>query len=138
MNADFLDAHRRHLRDADYLFSASHLANADHLYGMTVECGLKRLMVAFGMKLRPADSAPERSEDREHANKVWMRYEIYRSNRMEGLHYGLPLSTPFNDWSASQRYAQEQCFGHARVEPHRAAAHTIHALVKSAEMAGLI
>jgi hypothetical protein len=139
MNADFLDALRRHLRDADYLFSASHLANADHLYGMAAECGLKRLMRAFGMKLRPADGAPEKREDREHADKVFARYETYRSGPVQGVQYGLPFSTnPFNDWKAEQRYAQEQCFDHARVEPHQTAAYTIHALVKKAEMAGLI
>jgi len=138
MNADFLDAHHRHLRDADCLFSASHLANADHLYGMAAECGLKRLMIAFGMRPRPTDGAPEKREDREHADKVWIRYETYRSGHVHGVQYGLPSSTPFDDWRVSQRYAQEQCFDHARVEPHRAAAHTVRALVKNAEMAGLI
>ena len=70
MNADFLDAHRRHLRDADYLFSASRLANADHLYGMAAECGLKRLMMAFGMQTDNTGSPVDRQKDRIHAEKV--------------------------------------------------------------------
>jgi len=138
MTSDFLNAHHRHLRDADYLFSALHLANADHLYGMAAECGLKRLMIAFGMKLRRADGAPEGREDREHADKVWVRYETYQSGHVQGLQYGLPSSTPFGDWNASQRYAQEQCFDHLRVEQHRAAAHIVRDLVKNAERAGLV
>lgn len=139
MNTDFLDAHLRHLRDADYLFSGSYLANADHLYGMAAECGLKRLMMAFGMQTDNTGSPVDRQSDRIHAEKVWARYETYRSGHIQGVQYGLPFSTnPFDDWKVEQRYAQEQCFDNARVEPHRTAAHSIRALVKNAEMAGLI
>jgi hypothetical protein len=49
MQADFLDAHERHWQDAELLLTNQRLANADHLYGMSAECGLKRLMLAFGM-----------------------------------------------------------------------------------------
>lgn len=51
MNADFLDANARHQHDADLLFDRQRWANADHLYGLAAECGLKRLMVTFGMLL---------------------------------------------------------------------------------------
>jgi hypothetical protein len=139
VNADFLDAHRRHLRDADYLFSASYLANADHLYGMAAECGLKRLMMAFGMQTDNNTGAPvDRKNDFIHAEKIWARYESYRSGHVQGVQYDLPPLNPFDDWKAEQRYAHEQCFDNARIEPHRAAAHRIRALVKNAEMAGLI
>lgn len=138
MNADFLDAHRRHLCDADYLFSASHLANADHLYGMAAECGLKRLMIAFGMETNNTGAPKNREKDWIHAEKVWTRYETYRSGHLQGVQYGLPSSNPFNDWKTEQRYAQAQCFDNARVEPHRAAAHAVHVLVRNAEMAGLV
>jgi len=136
MTSDFLNAHHRHLRDADYLFSALHLANADHLYGMAAECGLKRLMVAFGMTLE-SDGTPK-GKDKAHVDKVWTRYETYRSGHVQGVQYGLPPSNPFDDWKAEQRYAQEQSFDHARVEPHRTAAHAVHALMKNAERAGLV
>ena len=137
MNADFLDAHRRHLRDADYLFSASYLANADHLYGMAAECGLKRLMMAFGMQTDNT-GAPNQKNDWIHAEKVWARYETYRSGHVQGVQYGLPPLNPFGDWKAEQRYAPEQCFDDARVKPHQTAAHTVRALVKDAETAGLV
>jgi len=137
MKADFLDAHRRHLCHADSLFGASRLANADHLYGMAAECGLKRLMIAFGMKPRPADGAPENREDKAHVDKVWVRYEAYRSGQVQGVQYGLPSSSPFDDWKVSQRYAPENHFDRARVEPHHTAAHQVNALIKSAETAGL-
>jgi hypothetical protein len=108
MNADFLDAHRRHLCDADYLFNASHLANADQLYGMAAECGLKQLMLAFGMKVRAADGAPEKREDREHIDKLWIRYEAYRSGTVQGVQYGLPSSSPFPE-SVTPNYLANNC-----------------------------
>ena len=138
MNADFLDAHHRHLRDADFLFGASRLANADHLYGMAAECGLKRLMMAFGMQTDDTGAPIDRKKDWIHAEKVWLRYETYRSGHMQGVQYGLPDSNPFENWKAEQRYTQEQCFDHARVEPHQVAAHMVRELVKNAEMAGLV
>ncbi|APW47855.1 SAM-dependent methyltransferase [Rhodoferax antarcticus] len=138
MNTDFLDAHRRHLCDADALFSASRLANADHLYGMAAECGLKRLMVAFGMQTDPIGSPADRKTDWIHADKVWVRYETYRSGHLDGTQYALSASNPFIDWKVEQRYAQEQNFNLGRVEPHRTAAQHVHALIKNAEKAGLI
>ncbi|WHF34964.1 hypothetical protein [Aeromonas salmonicida] len=47
MQADFLDAHARHWDDAESLLQAQRWANADHLYGMAAECGLKQLMRVF-------------------------------------------------------------------------------------------
>jgi len=137
MITDFLDAHHRHLNDADSLFNASRLANADHLYGMAAECGLKRLMMAFGMQIGSTGD-PKQEKDKQHADKVWVRYETYRSGHVQGLQYGLPSTFPFDDWKASQRYEKEERFYYARVEPHHSAAHAVHALLKSAERAGLV
>ena len=139
MNTDFLDAHHRHIYDADLLFNESRLANADHLYGMATECGLKRLMIAFGMETDSSGAPIDKKKDWIHAEKVWMRYETYQSGHVQGSQYGLPSSlNPFDDWKAEQRYVHSGHFDNVRVDRHRAAAHTIHNLVKNAEMAGLI
>ena len=130
MNADFLDAHHRHLRDADFLFGASRLANADHLYGMAAECGLKRLMIEFRMETNPISGSPKKHEDRLHADLVWMRYETYQSGHIQ---YGLPLDNPFSDWKAEQRYAAESHFTQTFVEPHKQAAHLINQLIEKAK-----
>ena len=47
MNEDFLDAHLRHWTDAELLYAAQRWANADHLYGISAECGLKGLTETF-------------------------------------------------------------------------------------------
>jgi hypothetical protein len=74
MTTDFLDAHKRHWEDAELLFTAARWANADHLYGLAAECGLKRLMCAFGMEIDSASGSPARKKDRVHADCIRYRH----------------------------------------------------------------
>lgn len=59
MQADYLDAHERHWEDAEHLFQSGRWANADHLYGLAAECGLKKLMLAFGMSYDTSRDRPD-------------------------------------------------------------------------------
>jgi hypothetical protein len=136
MQADFLDAHERHWDDAGRLFQAQRWANADHLYGMATECGLKRLMLAFGMYVDPSSGSPA-SKDRKHANEIWARFETYRYRHHLGTGYVLP-SNPFSDWDVSDRYAHQSNFGQARVQAHCTGAQAVRRLVRKAQMWGLI
>ncbi|MEX8506166.1 hypothetical protein [Leptothrix ochracea] len=138
MQADFLDAHQRHWQDAELLFGLQRLANADHLYGMAAECGLKRLMLAFGMPFNPQNDRPKRREDREHADGIWERLETYRHGHTKGPGYALPNFAPFSDWKADQRYAAQQNFDEARVNRHRAGAEHVCNLIRKAEREGLL
>lgn len=137
MNADFLDAHRRHMIDGETLFQASRLANADQLFGFSVECGLKKLMGGFGM-LVDATGCPTTQADKVHAEKVWDRYETYRSAGGGGAGYVLPSPNPYHDWHASQRYANSGDVLLPNVENHRAAAGTVATLVRKAVLEGVI
>lgn len=126
MISDFFDAHHRHWEDAEFLYGDSRWANADHLYGMAAECGLKRLMEAFGMPV-DATGRPSARKDQLHANGAWTRYESYRSGRDQA---GYPLpDNPFVDWDVSQRYARRSEFDHARVEAHRRGAQIVQRLL---------
>src|SRR5574343_1869658 len=138
MQADFLDAHERHRDDAERLFSAGRYANADHLYGMAAECGLKRLMIRFGMVLNPATGSTKERDDREHVDNIWSRFESYRSGKVEGVDYGLPTPNPFDDWNVSGRYAHQSNFNQAGVQPHRAGALAVSQLIKKAQREGLL
>ncbi|PDW02514.1 SAM-dependent methyltransferase [Candidatus Viridilinea mediisalina] len=137
MQTDFYDAHQRHWDDAERLFGASRWANADHLYGITAECGLKRLMLAFGMQTG-VHGVPQEQHDRKHIEQIWVRYETYRSGHVAGFRYGLPPNNPFDDWNASQRYAHQSEFEQARVTPHRTGADVVRTLVKKAALEGLL
>ena len=138
MKADFLDAHHRHWADAELLFKSSRWPNADHLYGLSVECGLKCLMIKFGMSINATTGSPVDKDDRVHANTAWMRYESYRSGRLQGASYALATINPFSDWHVSQRYAHRAQFDPERVNQHRTGADAVRALVNKSSLAGLL
>ncbi len=136
MQTDFLDAHERHWDDAERLFQAQRWANADHLYGMAAECGLKRLMRAFDMPLE--QERPKEGSDRRHADEIWVRYESYQSGHRQGAGYALPRSNPFANWKISQRYAHQSDFDQPRVQAHQLGASVVRELIQKAESDGLI
>jgi hypothetical protein len=138
MQADFLDAHERHWGDAEFLFQSQRWANADHLYGMATECGLKQLMLAFDMPYDSARDRPEKDKDRKHADGIWMRFETYRGGHYRGAGYVLPSFNPFQDWDVSQRYAHRSSFDQARVRSHQAGARQVLELVRKAQREGLL
>ena len=138
MQADFLDAHERHWDDAERLLQAQRWANADHLYGMAAECGMKRLMLAFGMPYDAAKDRPAVYEDRVHANGIWARFESYRSGPAKGAGYALPSSDPFAHWDVSDRYAHQSNFDQVRVQGHQAGAQAVRSLIAKAQREGLL
>ncbi|MDF3883650.1 hypothetical protein [Cupriavidus basilensis] len=144
MITDYLDAHYRHLEDAEHLFGASRWANADHLYGVAAECGLKRLMIAFGMKVDTTTGTPSNRQDRVHVmetrkpDNAWDRYETYRSGHNTAAGYVLTSTNPFIDWDVSQRYAHRRHFDQVRADSHRLGARAVRALVNKAILEGLL
>jgi hypothetical protein len=137
MNADFLDAHQRHLKDAERLFLLQRWANADHLYGVAAECGLKTLMIVFGMGT-DSTGTPLLKDDKQHADRIWVRFESYRSGFLPGAGYSLPGSNPFVGWNVNQRYAHQTNFDQRSVKPHQDGAWAVRDLVKKAQLEGLL
>jgi len=125
----------RHWDDAELLWSQmpKRFANADQLYGLVAECGLKALMTKlvkgyFNHSLgRPNDRA-----DLVHADGIWYRYVNY-SQGVAAARYALPTNTnPFGQWEINDRYANRIHFVHARVDGHRNAALIVKKLVEQA------
>ena len=138
MKADFQDAHIRHWTDAEYLFQAQRWANADHLYGVAAECGLKALMLKFGMPFDSQKDWPKHQEDRSHANRIWLRYESYRCGRNLGDKFSLSDRNPFSDWDISDRYAHHGYFDVERTGVHRVGAKEVFDLMRKADLEGLL
>lgn len=138
MSTDYLDAHERHWLDAELLYSYDRLANADHLYGLASECGLKRLMLVFGMRFDSRHDIPLTRDDRQHIDAIWDRYEAYRSGHHHGVSYILSPDNPFDDWHISQRYAHRSDLTKADVNRHRDGAGHVHRLIQKAQMEGLM
>ena len=133
--ADFADAHLRHWEDAESLFALDHWANADHLYGLSAECGLKAVMRKLGMQVDD-QGAPMERKHREHIDKLWPTYIDFAEGQHE-QHYVL-CGAPFADWSINDRYANRNHFTQPNVEPHRAAAAQVCDIVKRAITDGLL
>jgi hypothetical protein len=138
VQANFLRAFERHLKDGEILFTCRRLANADHLYGCSAECGLKRLMLAFGMPLEPGGTGkPQKRDDLVHADKIWDRYQVYRAG-YSSTRYMLSQQNPFYNWSINDRYADESGFDLAYVEPHKNAAREVETIIIQAMEDGLL
>lgn len=132
---DFHDAHERHWQDAELLYKENRYANADHLYGFAAECGLKQLMLVFGMQMQGGSLM---EKDKVHADKIWARYETYRNGYGRGARYALTSPNLFADWNASQRYYHHSHFTQKSVETHKAGANAVRQLIKRAQYEGLI
>lgn len=136
MNTNFIDAFARHFKDADFLLEKERFANASQLYGLAAECGLKALMIKFGMPL--SGHLPQDKKDKVHADGVWQRYQSYQSGHTLGTGYGLTVQNPFGAWSIHQRYWKSSCITEKNAQSHRQGASQVEGLVKKAQLAGLL
>ena len=133
--ADYADAHRRHWEDAEVLLAHDRWANADQLYGLSAECGLKAVMQFLGMHVD--DRGPIDQKYRKHVQELWPAFVTFAQNR-NGARFlsKLPAGTPFDDWSHHNRYADRRHFHRANVEPHREAARGVIPMVELAAQSG--
>ena len=124
--ADFANAHIRHWQDAEFLFLAGRWANADQLYGLSAECGLKAVMVADGLPVDATTGSPAKKY-RKHVDTLWCIFRVFVQGRQTGhLLRHLPQPNPFASWSVDNRYANGVHFNEQSVGPHRIAARRIH------------
>lgn len=128
MPTDYLDAQVRHWEDAESLRDADRIPNADQLFGFSAECGLKWLMLKFGMTLEPTGTRPTAKADQQHIDGIWDRYESYRQGRFAGRDYEL-TGSPFKDWNAGQRYCHRSEISKERAEAHRDGAAQVRELI---------
>ena len=133
--ADFTDAQRRHWKDAELLFAHDRWANADHLYGLSAECGLKAVMLSLGM---PVDSRGAPKSEKHHLPKLWSVFEDFAARKRDGEVYLalLPNDKPFAAWSMHNRYAHRRYFEQEQVKPYRDAAGEICRMVEQTTMEG--
>ncbi len=136
--ADFTDAHERHWEDAECLFDAHRLANADQLYGFSAECGLKAVMQSLGMQTDQQGKPTDRAHQ-EHVDKLWKVFEGFMQGNGGRWFLGvLPPGKPFSNWSLHNRYAHGQHFSTGYVTPHRDAARDICGMIRQAKQDGRI
>lgn len=133
--ADFADAHGRHWEDAELLFGRKRWANADHLYGLSAECGLKAVMKGLGMRV-DAQGRPKKRQHTKHGDQLWRAYGNFVKGRRKRNY--ILAGAPFKNWSISDRYANRRHFAKSRVAPHRHATLRVRDLIQRARQDGVL
>jgi hypothetical protein len=135
---DFADACERHWEDARALHSSPtpRLANADHLYGLSAECGLKAVMVRLGMHVHPATGKPQIAK---HIDKLWPAFVTF-ANKNSGAAYAamLPAANPFQDWLVDQRYANQSQYAEPTPTEHMNGAGEARKVLARARLDGIV
>jgi len=133
---DFADACDRHWEDGESLLADERLANADQLFGLAAECGLKRTMLRLGMNV-DAEGVPAEKKHKVHIDRLWDTFQGFASSQ-NGARYAaqLPASNPFSDWSIHNRYAHRSHFSREVVASHRGGAAAVREVLQQAEFDG--
>jgi len=129
MNEHYSDAYERHFEDANLLFHNARWANAEYLYGLSVECGIKALQRAVGQTVR-RQHLPNLMQNINH-------FEFRKSGRTSSR-YLLPreVRDAFNDWDVSQRYQHRRQFTMTIAQRRKYGAEAMHKLVEQVRKDG--
>ena len=134
---DFADAEARHWEDAELLLGQSRWANADHLYGLAAECGLKAVLSALGPPPEQDSGAPK--DHKVHVDKLWPKFILTAAGSPRaGYAALLPSPSPFCAWSVHHRYEPQARFSEAAVRGFRAGALAVRALMAQARLDGVL
>lgn len=111
MSVKYPEAARRHLRDGHILLEKACRANAGQLFGFSVECSLKALLVACGVPKEPDGSIQKRHRLRQHEPVLSARMVAEGNLVPDGRYtsYFSPLDSLrlMGDWSVDHRYDSE-------------------------------
>ena len=100
---DYLVSARRHCRDADTLAKAGGRPNAGQLYGLSVECGLKALLVKMGVNTAADGTIAE--DFRRHIPQLINDMTNLPDGRpASALHAAVPHLSKMHDWRIEHRY----------------------------------
>ncbi|MCC7491409.1 MAG: hypothetical protein IT204_03635 [Fimbriimonadaceae bacterium] len=133
---DYNDACERHWSDGQTLHRLTRLANADHLYGLAAECGLKAVMKELGMPINKLTGKPAVAL---HVDKLWVQFVTF-ANANGGATYAslLPGSNPFDDWKVDQRYADQSQYDATILTKHKAGVEKVRRILAQAQMDGIV
>jgi hypothetical protein len=103
MNTDFQAAARRHFDDGSYLHAGGRVATADHLYGISVECSLKAVLLGLGHPQSIRGDWPDGYKD--HIDVLWTKFQTDTAGLWDAKYLAyLAPGNPFDTWLPRQRY----------------------------------
>jgi hypothetical protein len=142
---DFQGASRRHYRDAELLMTNKRISNAGHLFGFAAECGIKALLVTYGLETDPhTGDIKEKREKKKplryktHVNTLINNVQTFKISLPYSKYLGMmPNLKSFSDWDTGHRYWNETAIppSHSR---WRDAAKEVIQMLDQAKMDGVI
>jgi hypothetical protein len=147
MAVNFGNAARRHWTDGQALRDQDRLVTADHLFGLSVECALKQILVVLG---EPTNAEGEFQDKKwyVHLNDHLVDYGKPRLNLLGEValmlqgRKGARASRiqdleDLDDWRVTQRYSADDTIPAARIELHFKATRTVVATLDRLDVDGL-
>lgn len=128
MSVNFSQAAKRHFQDAKILEEKKRFFNADQLYCLAAECGLKEMLSKRGVVQTNETGDLVEREYRTHVKELWERYQVAMNEQSGRLRrfFNEFQENPFTDWDISQRYAaDDELPNNYRREQHQKAASRI-------------
>jgi hypothetical protein len=137
----FIDAARRHERDAAHLLGVGRHVTADHLAGFAAECSIKAVLTGVGGVPTPAAGAPQAGNTKfQHLPGLWADASLYLAGLAAFASSAtislLASNNPFAQWSVSDRYEDDAVAPVARSAAHWAAARTLLSIAEQAALTG--
>lgn len=109
VHVHYVDAARRHMKDARVLLENQRVANAGQLYGFVAECGLKALLIACGVQPDANGEIPKGNKFRQHvpvlSDKIIANGNLIPNNSRSSKYLtSLSNISNLNNWSIDHRY----------------------------------
>lgn len=144
-------AARRHMTDAEFLFSDSRLANAGQLYGFVAECGLKALLIACGISPDDQGGIPRKHPTKPkklhpmHSHAPVLMGNINASFHLipDGVQAArymaiIPNHEKFDSWLIDHRYFRDSALPLTAVGGWRMAAREVTIMLDQAKLDGVL
>ncbi|MDD5296218.1 MAG: hypothetical protein PHU46_04835 [Rhodocyclaceae bacterium] len=142
MNVNYKEAARRHLRDGHILQAKGCTANAGLLFGFTVECGQKAVLVACGVLTDTNGNIPLGHRFRAHEPQLSSRVAVDGHLIPDGRHanYFAMLGSVglMSDWKIEHRYYSEGALPLASVANWELVALEALDMIERAELDGIL
>lgn len=136
----YLEASRRHFKDAEILENESRYANASQLLGISAECGLKAAFCGFGLLPQTPDGEIPLKQYKIHIDKLITAVSLMSTN-MKSAQYqtSIPSIACITHWGVDQRYISDIEYStnlHAHFPSWKHSAEEIQRMLDTAIMNG--
>ncbi|MEW5801537.1 MAG: hypothetical protein AB1847_05455 [bacterium] len=129
---DFSGASKRHYHDAELLLTNSRIPNAGHLFGFAAECGIKALLVSYGLQVdKTTGDIIEKKpfKYKTHINVLINNVQTFPGSPAYFQYVQMmPKLMAFSNWHTSHRYHEESSIPGSHNNWHEAAKEVIKML----------